>query len=420
MTTIPREAIPRDPQLDSSLAFKAEGYRFIGERCRRFGSDIFEARLLGKRFYCVRGEDAARMFYEPGRFTRNGALPASALKLLQDKGSVATLDAEAHRHRKAMFMSLMTPARLQAVAKLAADGLRAAAEGWQARGRVGLHHGFRGVLCRAVCAWAGVPADGRRARILTRQIGAMIDNAGTIGPANWAARVRRWGAEAFLQRVVEAVRTGRLAPPGDSAAHVIAFHRDEDGALLTPEAAAVELLNVLRPTVAVARFMVFAALALHRHPEHRRRLAADDAFLQAFVQEVRRTAPFFPIIAGAAREPFAWRGIQFQEGDRFILDLYGTDHDARLWDDPGAFRPERFLGWPGDPFTMIPQGGGDHLANHRCAGEWLTIAVMQAMLRALARDIDYVVPPQDLSVSLSALPALPRSGFIIQVRGVAA
>ena len=31
--------------------------------------------------------------------------------------------------------------------------------------------------------------------------------------------------------------------------------------------AAVELLNVLRPTVAVDRFIVFAALALHRHPE---------------------------------------------------------------------------------------------------------------------------------------------------------
>ena len=38
MTTLPRGAIPRDPQLDSSLAFKAEGYRFIGERCRRFGN----------------------------------------------------------------------------------------------------------------------------------------------------------------------------------------------------------------------------------------------------------------------------------------------------------------------------------------------------------------------------------------------
>ena len=64
--------VPQGRPLDSSLAFKAEGYRFIGNRCARFGSDIFEARLLGRRFYCVRGADAARMFYEPGRLTRNG------------------------------------------------------------------------------------------------------------------------------------------------------------------------------------------------------------------------------------------------------------------------------------------------------------------------------------------------------------
>ncbi len=364
-------------ELDLTLGLA--GRRSLRELDR---SDIFEARLLGKRFYCVRGEDAARMFYEPDRLTRNGALPPSTLSLLQDKGSVATLDAEAHRHSKAMFMPLMTPARLDAM--------------------------------------AGVPFDDQRARILTRQVGAMIDNASTVGPANWAARVQRQGAENYLRRVIEGVRAGRITSPEDSAAHVIAFHRDEAGALLPPEVGAVEMLNILRPTVAVARFMTFAVLGLHQHPGHRERVVADDAFLEAFVQEVRRISPFFPIIAGVARGPFAWRGMQFQAGDRFVLDLYGTDHDGRLRDDPEAFRPERFLGWPGNPFSMIPQGGGDHHLNHRCAGEWLTISVMKSMLRALARDIDYAVPAQDLSVSLSTLPALPRSGSIIQVRGVGA
>jgi len=412
--------IPQDAPLDSSLAFKAEGYRFVGERCRRFGSDIFEARLLGKRFYCVRGEDAARTFYAPGRFTRNGALPASALKLLQDKGSVATLDADAHRRCKAMFMSPMMPGRLDEMARLAAQELRAAAEHWQARKEVRLHRGFRTVLCRAVCAWAGVPLDPGRTRRLTRQIGAMIDNAGTVGPSNWAARMERWGAESLLRRIVRDVRAGRRTPPEDSAAHVIAFHRGEDGAWLTPRIAAIEMLNILRPTVAIARFMTFAALALHGHPDSRDRLTADDAYLEAFVQEVRRISPFFPIVAGVARGPFAWRDIAFQKGDRFVLDLYGTDHDGRLWDDPEAFRPERFLGWSGNAFTMIPQGGGDFHNGHRCAGEWLTIAVMKSMLRVLAGEINYAVPPQDLSVDLANMPALPSSGLVVQIRSVGA
>lgn len=185
----------------------------MGERCQRFGSDIFEVRLLGKRFYCVRGKDAARTFYAPDRFTHDGVLPASALKLLQDKGSVATLDADAHRRRKVMFMSLATPGRLDEMARLAAREMRTAAEGWRTREEVRLHGGFRAVLCRAVCAWAGVPLDPISTQRLTRQIGAMIDNAGTVGPSNWAARMQRWGAESLLRRMVRDVRAGRRTPP---------------------------------------------------------------------------------------------------------------------------------------------------------------------------------------------------------------
>jgi hypothetical protein len=53
----------------------------------------------------------------------------------------------------------------------------------------------------------------------------------------------------------------------------IATHHDADGRELDARTAGVELLNVLRPTVAVARYVTFAALALHDHPEWRSRLA---------------------------------------------------------------------------------------------------------------------------------------------------
>ncbi len=415
MTTAP---IPHDSAPDSSLAFRSEGYDFIGNRCARLGSDIFEARLLGKRYFCMRGPEAARMFYTPGRFTRAGGLPMSTLKLLQDEGSVAVLDDGAHRRRKAMMLSLMTPARLDAMAALAAERLRAAAREWQGGEAVRLHGILRRVLCAAVCAWAGVPVTEEQLESLTDEIGAMIDNAGTVGPANWMARAQRRRAEKFLNDLVHDVREAEFTPPPESALAVFSAHRDGDGEPLPEPVVAIELLNILRPTVAIARFVTFAALALHRHPEARQRLLADDAYVEPFVQEIRRLSPLFPIVAGVARGPFAWRDFHFQAGERFILDLYGTDRDGRLWQDPEAFRPERFLDWHGDSFGLIPQGGGDHLENHRCAGEWLTIAVMKSMLKVLVREIDYGVPEQDLSVDLSRLPTLPTSGFVINITSV--
>lgn len=410
--------IPRESGLDHSLAFLSEGYDFITNRCRKFGSDIFITRLLGKSFYCVRGAEAAAMFYEPDRFTRKKALPTSVLHLLQDEGSVATLDGETHRHRKAMLMSLMVPERLGAIAEMAAEDLREHVRGLVGQGTVVMHDEFRTILCRTACRWAGVELDADELGELTAEIGAMIDNAGAVGPPNWMARVKRRRAERLMTRVVEDVRAGLVHPPQKTAAHIISLHRETGGELLDPEIAAVELLNIVRPTVANARFMTFALLALHRHAGTRSQLAEDDDYLEAFVQEVRRFYPFFPVIAGKARTPFTWRGHRFEAGDMFMLDLYGTCHDEASWDNPMTFRPERFLDWSGDPYTMIPQGGGEHLANHRCAGEWVTIDVMKAMLRTLARDINYDVPEQDLSVDLSQLPALPKSGFCMKVTAV--
>lgn len=66
-----------------------------------------------------------------------------------------------------------------------------------------------------------------------------------------------------------------------------------------------------------------------------------------------------------------------------------------------------------DGYEFIPQGGGDYVANHRCAGEWITIALMKATLRFLTQAITYDVPPQNLKVSLSRLPTIPKSRFIL-------
>ncbi|EKV29954.1 fatty acid beta hydroxylase (cytochrome P450) [Caenispirillum salinarum AK4] len=411
-------AFPIDPAPDASLAFLREGYAFISNRCRRLGSDAFHTRLLGRPVTCASGAEAAQMFYEPRRFTRNGAMPKSALKLLQDEGSVATLDDEAHRVRKAMFLSLLGPDRAPEVARLATEALRESLAAWslQRDERVRLHSALHAILCRAACAWAAVPADAARIDRLTHELAAMINNAGAFGPRNWQARLRRKEAERFMAGLVEDVRAGRRHPPEDSPLAVIARHRDADGRAMTPEVCAVEMLNILRPADAIARFLAFGVLAMHRHPAARDALRAEATpgpRTHAFVQEVRRFYPFFPAVGGKAREAFSWRGHDFSAGDWVILDLYGTDHDARLWPEPEAFRPERFLNREPDAYALIPQGGGDHAVNHRCPGEWVTIETMTAMLHVLATEVAYDVPDQDLGISLRRMPALPADGMVI-------
>ena len=67
--------MPRDKNLDSTLALMRDPYRFISKRCRRFGSDVFETRLLLQPVVCMSGPEAAHLFYDPERFVRGGAMP---------------------------------------------------------------------------------------------------------------------------------------------------------------------------------------------------------------------------------------------------------------------------------------------------------------------------------------------------------
>ncbi|WAP69919.1 cytochrome P450 [Jiella pelagia] len=249
-------------------------------------------------------------------------------------------------------------------------------------------------------------------------LGAMIEEAGNPGPMNWIARGRRMKSEGLIRRIVADVRAGRVEAEPNRALGIVTSHRDLSGAVLDEDVCTVELLNVVRPIFAVARYLVFLMAALRDHPQLRPRLTDDSAYRKAFVQEVRRLTPFFPVVAGIARQGFEWRGHHFEAGDRFLLDLYGTTHHEAVWPRADEFSPDRFLSGPGDAYTMIPQGGGDHLVNHRCPGEWATIRIMEAVLAAMVSEVDYDVPPQDLSVDLSAFPTLPKSGFLAAIGAV--
>jgi fatty-acid peroxygenase len=398
---------------DRTSAMLREGYEFIPNRTLRQGTDILDTRLLLRKAVCVTGRDAAETFYRPGRFTRRGAMPTSTMRLLQDQGSVQTLDGEVFRRRKSMFMSLMGPQSVRRLADLVADRWHARLAEWERRERVVLYAEVSEILCRAGCAWTGVELPESEAPRRTRELTAMIEGAGSAGPRMWRGLLLRARAERWMRDVVQKVRSGEIEVAEDSPVRVIAFHRDGDGNPLSTKVAAVEMLNLLRPIVAIARFVTFAALALHDHPGLRPHLRDGDDHTERFVQEVRRFYPFFPFVGGRVRNEFEWAGRHFPEGTWVILDLYGTNRASRSWEDPDEFRPERFRHGEAGPFELVPQGGGDHYLDHRCAGEWATIEVLKRSVRLLVGSMTYDVPEQDLTISRSTMPTMPASGFVI-------
>lgn len=409
----------RIPVLDSTPSLLATGFSWLPSRWRRNGNNAVQARLLGKRTIAFRGPDAIPFVYDEHHVRRSGAIPKPVQKTLFGQGGVQTLDGEAHRVRKALFLELLNdPARVESLGRLAGRAWDDAAGRWMSESSVVLFDEAAEVLTRAVCEWAGVPLDESDAPQRARQLIATVDGFATLTQRHWQARLARNRLERWLTDLVVATRDGTALRDGDNLSHesvvdALALHRDANGRLLEPRIAAIELLNILRPTVAVAWYITFAAHAMHRWPEERVQLrSGDEGYADAFANEVRRFYPFAPFIGGRAARRQVWRGQPIPEGAMVLLDLYGQNHDSDLWPDPYAFTPDRFLHRAVDPDRLVPQGGGDPAVGHRCPGELVTIELIKVLSRKLVA-LDYDVPEQDLRIPLTRIPTRPRSGFVI-------
>ncbi|HEX5741727.1 MAG TPA: cytochrome P450 [Pilimelia sp.] len=399
--------------VDDTLGLLCGGYAWLPSRWRRGGDAPVPLRLLGQRATVLRGPDAVRFFYDERHIRRRGAVPEPVQATLFGRGAVHTRDGAAHRHRKAMFTSLLADPRqvaaLRARVAAAWDGAVAAAGAGPTT-----VFGLAGrALTEGVADWAAVPAPPDGTQALARDLLAMVDGFASLGPRHWRARRARGRREDWLAGLVRQTRAGGLGVPADSALAAVARHRDAEGRLLPPTLAAVELLNLLRPTVAVSWFAAFTAHALHRWPRHRDPLRAGDAaYAVAFAHEVRRFYPFAPFVGGRAVRDLTWRGQHLPAGSLVLLDLFGQDHDGGCWPRPYRFDPRRFLGRSPDPDALVPQGGGDPRTGHACPGQDVTVALTAGFATWLAR-LEYTVPPQDLAIPLGRIPTLPRSGFVV-------
>jgi cytochrome P450 len=105
-----------------------------------------------------------------------------------------------------------------------------------------------------------------------------------------------------------------------------------------------------------ATAIAWAADLLAHHPAVVDRLREGDrAYLAATAKEVMRVRTIVPVAAARTLLP---------EATVVLVDAYTLHHDPELWEEPEAFRPERFLDGQPEPYSYLPFGGGAH----RCLG----------------------------------------------------
>jgi cytochrome P450 len=193
-----------------------------------------------------------------------------------------------------------------------------------------------------------------------------------------------WGSFMRAVKRLDALIFERIeaAPEDGSVLALLRAAPHEDGSPPSREELRDQLVTLLaagHETTAGA--LGWALERLARHPDVLARMrAGDDDYLEAVVKEVLRTRPVLSIVPRRVEAPFEAGGWTLPPGVHVAPCIYLAHRRADLWDDPSAFRPERFLDGAPEPYAFIPFGGGVR----RCVGAAFATLEMREVLRAVA------------------------------------
>lgn len=179
----------------------------------------------------------------------------------------------------------------------------------------------------------------------------------------------------------------RTGDERDDVLGVLLRTPDEHGSLLTD----AELCDTMRTLLlgghdTTATTLAWALERMARHPEVLARADAaardgDDDYLDAVVKETMRLRPVFPITGRLAAEDFELPGLTIPKGTMVIPYITLVNRRPDLYDDPYAFRPERFLDATVPTYSWISFGGG----RRRCLGAAFAAMESRIVLATMLR-----------------------------------
>jgi cytochrome P450 len=140
-------------------------------------------------------------------------------------------------------------------------------------------------------------------------------------------------------------------------------------------------------------------------------------FTRAVIDETMRLFPPAPVLARQCLKPVEVCGRNIEAGDIMILANYVMHRTERLWDDPLAFDPDRFIRQPElrtKGAAFMPFGGGPRI----CVGA--AFAVMEAVmvLANLMRDYEIDIAPDCYPRPKMTVTLRPEGGIKARLKRI--
>ncbi len=389
-------------------------FEFFDDCAARFG-DVFTCHFLGSPPLVIFSKpEHVRAIFNADPATAPASLSTEVLAPFLGSRSIFALKAEAHERERKRLSPPFQAERLASYARTIVDATNDAADALPAGRPFGALPAFQAitlrVILRAVFGLEGRATLERFGGALTEfidlgaqpllMVGALQRDFGPRSP--WGKFVRARGRADELIYAELARRRAATGEVGDDVLSRLLAARDGEGRPMSDDELRDELVTLLvagHETTATA--LAWALHLLLDAPASLARLRAEIdaawaggpppperlaklAYLDAVVREAMRLRPVLPHVGRILGRPLRVGGLELPAGARVVASIYLTQRRADVFADPGAFRPERFLGAKTSTAEWYPFGGGVR----RCLGASFALQEMKLVLATLLARVE--------------------------------
>ena len=365
------------------------------------------------------------------RFTRPNLGPQA-----QRRNGLLASDGELWEQQRAVLQPQFVGERLASYAETTGDAVEALLTGWPADAELDLW-AETSALAMQVISRTLFSRDVSRAQSDTiheamqdlgeelsfSPLSAVLPRSLQPGPSDAFERANE-EIDAFAEEIVE-WHLRQEDPPRDLLGALIEAKRDPSIELSENELLDQTALFVTGGHETTALTITYAFYWLSQRPELRERVRAearsvldgdrpgwadlpDLRVTERVIRETLRLTPAAWNVTRTARRPVRLRGYGIDEGELLLASPYAHGRDSQMWDDPTAFRPER---WGPDGTATrardayFPFGSGPR----SCIGRQLALTEAQfALAHVLQRyDVEVLTEEFDFRPGVTLQPTDP-------------
>lgn len=422
------------PIVGETLAFLKSPVEFGNQRRARFGS-VFRSNLLGKPTIFMSGPKANQwVFSGEEKYLKNRWI--ITIRELLGKNSLAMINGEEHRKRRAMLMPHFKYENMAAFTSAIADISRAHLARWAEQGNLAIAPAMRALAFDIIAAF--IFGEQRK----TLDLPWLSSQFTTWTSGMFAVPIQlpftpfgkaKQARQRMFDYIADIVRERRANPtPSPDMLNTLLNTRDDKGQPL-PDATIIDDLQLLlfagHDTTVSSNTNIMMLLAqnpdwLAQAQAEQARFSDEDllnleklkqmAVLDSIIMEGLRLVPPVAGVFRETTEDTHFGEYSIPKGWAVTLNPGATHHDASIYPEPQCFDPARYERGEHkqQPFSHIAFGGGPRL----CLGQNFAMVEMRLILASALRHYQWsILPDQDLTMQVLPLP-LPKSGLLVEFK----